>query len=207
MSSTLTKIVATVSPVAGAGPIPSIRVALGHIRHRARQSLPFCAVNQSGSPDYDPDLQRHHILPKQLLSERCFGPMFDMIGSDRVGFNDFRRNGLLLPARDSAAIKLALPMHRGPHRDYSALVMERVGQVEARWAGARRKTPEAAVVEAVQRLTLLQKALRRRLLRPQAKPMMLNRYDPMQRHVDFTELDAMVDMLWPETQELADLGL
>lgn len=207
MPSTLTNILATVSPVAGSGPIPTVRTALSHIRHRARQALPFRAVNQSGSADYDPGMQRHHILPKQLLSQRCFGPMFDMIGRDRVGFDDFRSNGLLLPSHDAAAIKLALPMHRGPHRDYSALVMERVGQVEARWSGICGKAPEVAMVEAVQRLTLLQKALRRRLLRPQARPMMLNRYDPMQRHLDFTELDAMVDMLWPETQELAELGL
>ncbi|NOW43901.1 hypothetical protein FHW96_000028 [Novosphingobium sp. SG751A] len=207
MSSTLTNILATVSPVAGAATIPSVRAALAHFRHRVRPDLPFRVINQSGSPDYDPGLQRHHILPKQLLSQRCFGPMFDVIGRERVGFDDFRSNGLLLPAHDTAAIKLALPMHRGPHRDYSALVMERVGQVEARWSGIRGKAPEVAMVEAVQRLTLLQKALRRRLLRPQAKPMVLSRYDPMQRHVDFTELDAMVDMLWPETQELADLGL
>jgi hypothetical protein len=64
-----------------------------------------------------------------------------------------------------------------------------------------------ATVEAVQRLTLLQKALRRRLLNPHSQPIILNRFDPMQKQVDFTELDAMVDMLWPETQEMADLGL
>ncbi|WDF71222.1 AHH domain-containing protein [Novosphingobium sp. KACC 22771] len=207
MPSTLTSIVATVPPVAGGGAIPAVWSAFAEFRHRARRALPFRAVNQSDSADYDPALQRHHILPKQLLSQRCFGPMFDTIGRDQVGFDDFRSNGLLLPARDSAAIKMSLPMHRGPHRDYNALVMERVGQVEARWSGIRRKAPEVAMVEAVQRLTLLQKALRRRLLRPQTRPMMLNRYDPMQRHLDFTELDAMVDMLWPETQLLADLGL
>lgn len=207
MSSTLTSIAATAPPVSVPGAIPAMRTAVNNFRNRAKQSLPFRAVNQPSAPDYDPGLQRHHLLPKQMLSQRCFGPMFDMIGRERFGFDDFRSNGLLLPSQDSAAIRMGLPMHRGPHRDYNALVMERVGQVEARWSDIRGKAPEVALVEAVQRLTLLQKALRRRLLSPQAKPMMLNRYDPMQKQVDFTELDAMIDMLWPETEELADLGL
>ena len=48
------------------------------------------------------------------------------------GFDDFRRNGLLLPANDAAAIRLGLPLHRGPHHSYNELVFERVGQIEAR---------------------------------------------------------------------------
>lgn len=172
-----------------------------------RPALPFRAVNRAGSIDYDPGLQRHHLLPRQLLSRPCFAAMFDMIGCDRLGFHDFRRNGLLLPADGAAAMRMGLPLHRGPHRDYNALVVERVGQIEACWSETRGRMPETAMVEAVQRLALLQKALRRRLLRPRDKAMILNRFDPMQRRVDFTELDAMVDMLWPETQELANLGL
>lgn len=104
---------------------------------RGRTRLSFRAVNRKGSPDYDPGLQRHHLLPRQLLSQRCFGPLFQAIGRERVGFDDFRSNGLLLPASDGAAIRIGLPLHRGPHRDYNCMVIERVGQIEAGWAQLR----------------------------------------------------------------------
>jgi hypothetical protein len=207
MSKTLICHVAKSTPLAVTGAALSESHVINSLRYRARHFLSFRSVNHTAGPDYDPGLQRHHLLPKQLLNQRCFGPMLDTIGRDRFGFDDFRSNGLLLPSNHSAAIRMGLPMHRGPHRDYNALVMERVGQVEARWSVYRAKASEMATVEAVQRLTLLQKALRRRLLNPHSQPIILNRFDPMQKQVDFTELDAMVDMLWPETQEMADLGL
>lgn len=174
-------------------------VALAALRGRAMGALPFRAVNCSGSPDYDPGMQRHHLLPRQLLSQRCFGKLLDLIGRERLGFEDFRSNGLLLPACDSAALRIGLPMHRGPHRDYNALVIERVGQVEQRWAALRGRAPEVALDEAVQRLTLLQRALRRRLLNPRRKPLVLNRFDPLRQDVNFAEIDAMVEMLWADT--------
>jgi len=174
-------------------------VALAALRVRAMGALPFRAVNCSGTPDYDPGMQRHHLLPRQLLSQRCFGKLLDLIGRERLGFEDFRSNGLLLPACDTAALRIGLPMHRGPHRDYNALVIERVGQVEQRWAALRGRAPEVALDEAVRRLTLLQRALRRRLLNPRRKPLVLNRFDPLRQDVNFAEIDAMVEMLWADT--------
>ncbi len=165
-----------------------------------RSRIPFRAVNWHGGPDYDPGLQRHHLLPRQLLSRRCFGGLFDAIGRERIGFDDFRVNGLLLPASDQAAIRLGLPLHRGPHRDYNALVIERVGHVEAGWSAARTSMPSAALEEALMRLALLQRALRRRLLDPVRSRLSLNRRDPLGKSLDFTELDAMADALWPATE-------
>lgn len=173
--------------------------ALAKARALPRASLPFRAVNRRDAPDYNPGFQRHHLLPRQLLQQRCFGPLFELIGRDRLGFDDFRANGLLLPASDVAALRIGLPMHRGPHRDYNSLVMERVGQVEESWSARRRLAPEIAASEAVQRLHLLQKALRRRLLDPRRKRIVLNRHDPGGRDLDFSELDAMVETLWSDT--------
>jgi hypothetical protein len=79
-----------------------IGAALAEARARARNALPFRSVNRAGMPGYDPGVQRHHLLPRQLLGHRCFGPLFDLLGRDRLGFEDFRTNGLLLPASDSA---------------------------------------------------------------------------------------------------------
>lgn len=164
-----------------------------------RTRLSFRAVNRSDAPDYDSGLQRHHILPRQILSRPSFRPMLEALGRERLNFDDFRHNGLLLPANDRAALRIGLPLHRGPHQGYNAMVIERIGQIEAGWAAHRHRAPEVALVDALQRLELLQRALRRRLL-DQQRRVKLNRHDPQGRTVDFSGLDAMADLLWPGTE-------
>lgn len=163
-----------------------------------RARLPFAQVNRKDAAGYDAGFQRHHLLPLQLLGARCFGRLFDALRPDRVGFDDFRRNGLLLPAVEAAALRIGLPLHRGPHRRYNDLVIERVGQIEAGWAAARRRSAEDARGQASFRLGLLQSALRRRLLDPK-RVLVLHRRDLLGAEVDFTELDALADALWPGT--------
>ncbi|MBI1403764.1 MAG: hypothetical protein GC147_11190 [Porphyrobacter sp.] len=164
-------------------------------RTRSRQSIAFRAVNRRDTPGYDPALQRHHILPRQLLSKRCFGRIFAEIGRDSVGFDDFRANGLLLPASEEATIRTGMPLHRGPHHRYNEVVIARVGRIEESWARARRRDPEEALGEALMRLQLLQDALRRQLL-AERRRVVLNRKDPLGAGFDFTELDAMAEALW-----------
>ena len=126
--------------------------------------------------------------------------MFARIDPQRLGFDDFRRNGMLLPARSEAARRTGLPLHRGPHRDYNAMVIERVGQIEAAWSAHWPREPDQAGEEALFRLGLLQRALRRRLLDPPGRPLRLNRLDPLGTGVDFRELDAMAETLWAGSQ-------
>lgn len=152
----------------------------------------------SGSPGYQAGLQRHHLLPRQLLSQKCFGKMFDAIGRHNVGFDDFRVNGMLLPCREETAIKTFLPLHRGPHHGYNKMVIERVGRIEQNFAQTTLADPEQALEEALFRLSLLQKSLRKRLLADRRR-LMLNRNDPIGTGFDFTELDAMAERLWMET--------
>ena len=163
-----------------------------------RAQISFRQVNKRGTPEYDPGLQRHHLLPRQLLSQRCFGALFAHVGRARVGFDDFRTNGLLLPANEEATQRIGMPLHRGPHRRYNEVVMERVGRIEARWIEARATDPDAAMNEALMRLRLLQIALRRRLL-AERKRMVLNKKDPLGKGYDFTELDTMAEALWAST--------
>lgn len=165
-----------------------------------RERLSFRAVNRKDSPDYDPGLQRHHLLPRQLLGRRCFGPLFATIGRESIGFDDFRSNGLLLPANDSAALRFGLPLHRGPHHDYNAMVIERVGQIEEGWSALRPRAPEVALEQALMRLALLQRALRRRLL-DTVRRFPLNRHDPLGEGVDYADLDAMAEALWGASGE------
>lgn len=129
--------------------------------------------------------------------------MFDGIGSHRYRFEDFRANGLLLPCDEPAALRMGLPLHRGPHRLYSQLVEERVSQIESTWATQALRDPQAAAVQAHMRLELLQRALRRYLLDGRRRRLTLNRNDPLGAGVDFTELDAMVDALWDVTRSAA----
>ena len=157
--------------------------------------IAFRSVNARGTPGYDPGLQRHHLLPRQLLTQRCFGRMFAEVGRVNVGFDDFRRNGLLLPATEAASVRSGMPLHRGPHPRYNEVVIARVGRIEARWAHARRLDNEAALVEALMRLHLLQAALRRRLL-AERRRVVLSRKDPLGTGFDFAELDAMAEALW-----------
>jgi hypothetical protein len=160
--------------------------------------LPFRAINRAGDPGFQPGMQRHHLLPRQLLSASCFGAFFDRLGRDRVGFDDFRRNGLLLPSTERAALRVALPLHRGPHSQYNAMVLERIGQIEGGWARRRLRGPDEALEDALMRLALLQRALRRRLL-AERRRLRLNRSDPLGPGRDFAELDAMAELLWRET--------
>ena len=163
---------------------------------RTRRHLPFRSVNRRDCPGYTPQMQRHHLLPRQLLSEPCFVRLIEALGRDRLGYDDFRRNGLLLPASEDAAFSSGLPLHRGPHRAYNKLVMERFGQIEERWSHLRLRAPEVALDEALMRLDLLRHALRRKLLDGGARPYRLNRHDPIGKGLDFTDLDAMADALW-----------
>lgn len=164
-----------------------------------RAALPFRSVNVRGSPGYNAGLQRHHVLPRQLLDARGITDLIEGVGVNTLGFHDFRRNGLLLPATDEAAMRLGLPLHRGPHQSYNELVIERMGQIEAGWQKRRRgRQGDRALIEALLRIDLLQRALRRRLLNPALwRRAPLHARDPA---LDFSHLDRMVEALWAATE-------
>ncbi len=110
----------------------------------------------------------------------------------------------MLPADDSRARLLGLPLHRGPHRDYNAMVIERIGQIEAHWAKSRPRAGDAASDEALFRLALLQRALRRRLLAPRGRALQLNRRTARPDEQVFADLDAMAELLWSDSAVIDD---
>ena len=164
-----------------------------------RRIIPFRAVNCRNTPGYRPGLQRHHLIPCEVLTRRCFARVIAALGEERSRLHDFRRNGLLLPANDVAAASLGLPLHRGPHRRYTELVFERFGRIEAEWSRTAPRCDRQALAEALARLDLLQSALRRRLLsvRP---PLQLNRRQQPRPNAEFAALDAMAASLWAATE-------
>lgn len=168
-----------------------------------RAGLSFRAVNRPGQIGHDSSLQRHHLLPRQLVQVPGLTRLFDRVGREAIGFDDFRRNGMLLPACEQSARILGLPLHRGPHRLYNGMVMERVGAIEVSWSRERLHRDEEALATVSFRLGLLQQALRRRLLDPGPRRIVLNGRDPALASEAFAELDAMADLLWAETEPVA----
>ena len=126
---------------------------------RPAPPIPFPAINRPGLPGYVEGLQRHHLIPRALTGRRCFARFLAALGP-AAGLDDFRRNGLLLPASEAGAVRMGLPLHRGPHGTYSAMVAERLGEIESRWTRSCDRAAATAAIEALQR------ALRRELLSP-----------------------------------------
>ena len=149
-------------------------------------------------------MQRHHLLPRQAINSPGLAAMFDRLGHGEIGFEDFRANGMLLPSSIGAAMRSGLPLHRGPHRRYNEVVLERVGTIEAGWQLASAKSDFQARHEALMRLGLLRAALRRQLMQREHRSLFLNRKDPFRAGVDFSHLDAMADVLWSATSPTTD---
>ena len=166
--------------------------------------LPFRAVNRRGSADHDAGLQRHHLLPRQLLRLDVFDRMIRSLGRKSIGFEDFRRNGLLLPSRERAAVRMQLPLHRGPHPEYNEMVIDRVAEIERGWQQRQVADVEAAGEEALRLLGRLQQTLRARMLNPRQNYLRLHANDPLAQDYDFSELDEMAERLWRSTQFLQD---
>ncbi len=57
-------------------------------------------------------MQRHHLLPFQIMTCQPLRCMIDGLDRRRVGFDDFRINGMLLPAHEECALVTSLPLHR-----------------------------------------------------------------------------------------------
>lgn len=164
-----------------------------------RGNRPFSAVNRPGSHGFRKGWQKHHLLPRQLMSRRCLTTMFSSIGTDELWLDDFDRNGVLLPGSEVIAMEVGLPMHRGPHHLYNELVFERVGAVEMEWSRNCSRDAAGARNVALARIKLVQRGLARRLKGEGRTRMTLSRRDPIGRDVDFATLDAMADQLWAVT--------
>ncbi|MBL8657750.1 MAG: AHH domain-containing protein [Altererythrobacter sp.] len=168
-------------------------------RQRGEIALSFAAVNRAGRPGHIPDLQRHHLLPRQAMRAPALQGMWSALGHATIGFDDFRRNGILLPSGESAVLRLGLPLHLGPHQHYNAMVLQRLGTIEAGWAQQRPYGATAARAGALLRIRLLQSALRRRILDTR-RPLAFNRRDPLGHGRDFTVLDRLAEDLWLATE-------
>lgn len=172
---------------------------------QTRAYIPLSSVNIPGKPGYHPGLQRHRLLSRTLLGRRPFSRMIGSPARERIGFHDFRRSVLQLPASEGGAQRIGLPLHRVPNGTYSEVAIERVGQIEMGCIRTRRYDNELASMESLMLLDLLQRALRRRLLTlPKGEETVLNKHvfmlaqhDPS---LDYNLLDLMAEILWQATE-------
>ena len=90
-----------------------------------------------------------------------------------------------------------MPLHRGPHRDYNEMVIEKVGRIEQSWSRRRSRSDDARHIDALNRLGRLQDKLRLNLLDQRRAPRHSSK-DPRSSAPDFADLDALAEDLWRE---------
>lgn len=122
--------------------------------------------------------------------------MFDQLQREGFALQHFACNGLMLPASESAALRLGHALHRGPHHGYSDVIAARVERIRVHFALQAPVDPGWARRTATMRLRLLQDVMRRALTDRHRAGFWLNRRDPMRLFADRPYLDDAIDRLF-----------
>jgi hypothetical protein len=117
--------------------------------------VPFGAVNLSHDRTYREGWVRHHLLPLQSLRDRALQPFLSSLSDDGFHMDDFRTNGILLPALQSIGKFAGLPVHFGGHPNYNGRTIDELqairGICESIRAGSRRREIALSGVRGLQR--------------------------------------------------------
>lgn len=158
----------------------------------------FSMINRKDREDYRPRYQRHHLIPLQAGSISDIYEPLNNMGRGGFDFDDFEKNGVLLPSDEQIAFQTRQPLHRGPHPRYNELVIERLFLI-IRLSNQIDNIVERNVFFRL-RIEILQSALRRALVGPALPVLCLNKKDPGLSSSAFAELDSCVDALYISTQ-------
>ncbi len=142
----------------------------------------------NGAPGEFLKVQRHHLIPNEVVYSGKFRLLFQAVGS--IGFcaNDFRTNGMLLPPCEATAIVMGMPLHRGPHPAYTALIEERVAAIDRRF-----RPTKAGAIDALLRFRILQRGSQKALKARRVTH--LNRRDPFAAGVSFAHIDDQITQI------------
>ncbi len=151
-----------------------------------------------GAPPPQIGFQRHHVIPVALLRQPQMATMFEQLRGEGFTLDRFDRNGLVLPACETAALLSGHALHRGPHQGYSDVLAARVEQIRSHFALHAATDLRGARRTATMRLRLLQDATRRALTDRRGAGFWLNRRDPMRLFVDRPYLDEAIEKLFGE---------
>ncbi len=158
--------------------------------------LNFRSVNRRASVGYRSGWQRHHLIPYRLAIDPRAGPVLAMLTVYGFSFDDFTRNGVLLPASEAAACRSGLPLHAGPHPRYTRNVAQIVTSIGAETAHPIRR---------LARIFLFQANLRKQLAVPVGLPTRIDRIDLSIDSEAHRRLDADVEVLLARFAQRADI--
>lgn len=158
----------------------------------------FSMINRKNRGGYHPHYQRHHLIPLQVASISTIREPLDKIGSAGFDFDDFEKNGVLLPSDEKIAFETGRSLHRGPHPRYNMLVIERLSLI-IQLSNQIENDVQRKVFFRL-RIALLQSVLRRALVGSALPVFRLNKKDPSLPSSAFAELDSSVDALYVATQ-------
>jgi hypothetical protein len=133
--------------------------------------------------------QGHHLIPRAIANSGHFTNLFADLQNTGFDADDFVTNGIFLPGTEKEAQTCGLPLHRGPHPQYNALVAERVYQIS-----------RFSALDRALAMRRLQRSLREALCQ-RPSTIILNRRSPMNRHIAFDTLDAGVDRIWRRSEK------
>jgi hypothetical protein len=132
---------------------------------------------------WKPGFQRHHLIPVNLIRSRCFAGLFSLVVQSGFAPHCFASNGMQLPATEAVAAATGLPLHRGPHPEYDALIAAHLSQIDRRLKLGRIATGMELLIQ----LSDLQGHLRRVLFAKAS--LRLNRRDPRRPDLALLSLD------------------
>lgn len=153
----------------------------------------FSQINRLNKAGYNPNYQRHHLIPKQAGCESDLTRVFQTLGDQGFSLEDFEHNGILLPCCEKEALRTGRPLHRGPHPRYNEIVIERLLVIAK--LGNRFDRFEQ-MREFIQfRLALLQSSLRLGLSKRRFAKLHLNSRDPLRSMDNFDQMDLRIEQL------------
>ncbi len=158
----------------------------------------FSKINRKHTDDYSPHYQRHHLIPLQVASIADIVTPLNAWMSGGFDFDDFDKNGILLPSSEQMAWETGRPLHRGSHPRYNELVIDRlllIIRLSDKIANGNQRQAFFRF-----RIDLLQITLRRALIGSGMARLRLNKRDPGPSSAAFRDLDACIDILSMHTQ-------
>jgi hypothetical protein len=158
----------------------------------------FSEINRKHTENYRSHFQRHHLIPLQVATiADVISPLNEALPGG-FDFDDFSKNGVLLPSDEKTAVETGHPLHRGPHPRYNELVIDRLILITRLSEQIKGKGQRAEFFGF--RVRLLQQTLKQALIGRGLGRLRLNKRDPGPSSKAFSNLDASVDRLYQATQ-------
>lgn len=157
--------------------------------------LAFRSVNRPTAPDFRDGWQRHHLIPRQLADHGETATVLHAITRWGFAIDDFRANGILLPATCRESEISGLPIHAGPHPGYNRRVAQHISAI-----GRTVRHPLIRLA----RVRLLQAQLRATLTSPASAPVAIDLIDVSIDNDAHRAIDARVRILLDSLADASD---